>query len=341
MREQVLLIGAQAADEVEAQVGILVERILALGRNLAVHDDRRQRARRQAAVGEEQVAVAALEARLVLDRNLVARKAAARFVGEHVVQARAHLAGMGAAAHGLAVRREDEGLDALEVGAVDRLGETVVQTLDGQRRRDLADEAAGVGEAGLQRQPLPALHVVDVGLLFQQALDDAGAGLEAERRFEQRRHVGDVVDAEQRGEEDGDQHRRRRFRLGDEEADRRLAVDVLLDLRDQRELADGRRRLQVERLEVHRLVARRLDHADDARQRLAFRQVARPRLVHEGAERVVELHGVDAHVDVRGAEARRLHQPGEHRDAALALAIGERSISDRNSETIGSIVVML
>ena len=108
------------------------------------------------AVGEEHVAVAALEARLVLDRESVARKAAARLVGEHVVQARAHLAGMGAAAHRFAVRREDQRLDALEVGAIDRLGEAVMQTLDGERRRDLADEAAGVGEAGLQCEALAA-----------------------------------------------------------------------------------------------------------------------------------------------------------------------------------------
>ena len=113
MREQMLLVGAQAADEVEPQVGVLVERILAFGRHLAVHDDGGERARRQAPVGEEQVAVAALEARLVLDRNFVAGKAPARLVGEDVVQARAHLARVGAAAHGFAVRREDQRLDAL------------------------------------------------------------------------------------------------------------------------------------------------------------------------------------------------------------------------------------
>ncbi len=224
------------------------------------------------------------------------------------MQARAHLAGVGAAAHGLAVRREDQRLDAFEIGAVDRFGETMMQALDGERGGDLADETAGVGEAGLQRQAPAALDVADIRLLFQQPFDDAGAGLEAQRRLEQRRHIGDVIDAEQRGEEDGDQHRRRRFRFGDEKTNRRLAVDVLLDLRDERELADGGRRLEVERLEVDRLAARRLDHADDAGERLAFRQVARPRLMHEGAEGVVELHGVDAHVDVRGAEARRFHQ---------------------------------
>ena len=91
----------------------------------------------------------------------MAAEAPARLVGEDVVQARAHLAGVGAAAHGFAVGREDQRLDALEVGAVDRLGEAVMQTLDGERRGDLADEAAGVGEAGLQRQAPAAAHVVD------------------------------------------------------------------------------------------------------------------------------------------------------------------------------------
>ena len=131
-----------------------------------------------------------------------------------------------------------------------------------------------------------------------------------ERRFEQRRDVGDVIDAEQLGEEDRDQHRRRAIRLGDEEADRRFAVDVLLDLRDERELADGGRRLEIERLEVDRLARAVLDHLDDAGERLALRQIARPRLVHEGAEGIVQLHSVDAHVDVRRAETRRVDQSG-------------------------------
>ena len=90
----------------------------------------------------------------------MAAKAAACLVGEDVVQARAHFAGVGAAAHGFAVRRKDQRLDALEVGAVDRLGKAMVQTLDGERRGDLADEAAGVGEARLQRQAPAAVHVV-------------------------------------------------------------------------------------------------------------------------------------------------------------------------------------
>ena len=75
-------------------------------------------------------------------------------------------------------------------------------------------------------------------------------------------------------------------------------------------------RSSVSKLTVSRL--HRLDHFDDAGERLALGQVARPRLVHEGAEGVVELHGVDAHVDVRRAEAGRPQQPREHSDRALA-----------------------
>src|SRR4029079_11892773 len=220
MREQVLLVGAQPADEVEAQICVLVEWILTVGRDPGTHDDGGQRACRQTAVGEKQVAVAALEARLVLDRHTVACKPPARLVGEDVVQARAHLAGVRAAAHRFAVRREDQRLDALEVRAVHRFGEAVMQPLDGERRRDLPDEDDGVGEARLQRQAPAAAHIADVGLLLQQALDDAGAGFEAQGRFEQRRYVRDVIDAKQGGKEDGDQHRRRRFRFSDEESDR-------------------------------------------------------------------------------------------------------------------------
>ena len=140
------------------------------------------------------------------------------------------------------------------------------------------------------------------------------------------------VDAEQLGEEHRDEDRRRALALGDEVADRRVAIDVLGDLRGERELADGGRGLEVERLEVDRLGLRRADHLDDARQRLALGQVARPRLVHEGAERVVDLHRVDAQVDVRHAEPRRLQEARERGDRALgAPASGAASISESSS----------
>ena len=129
-----------------------------------------------------------------------------------------------------------------------------------------------------------------------------------------------LLDAEQLGEEHRDQDRRRALALGDEVADRRVAIDVLHDLRRERELADGGRVLEVERLEVDRLGLGRADHLDDARQRLALGEVARPRLVHEGAEGVVDLHRVDAQVDVRRAEPGRLEEARQRRDRALRLA---------------------
>ena len=65
-----------------------------------------------------------------------------------------------------------------------------------------------------------------------------------------RRNIDDVVDAEEPREVERDQHGRRAFALGDQIADRRLGIDVLLDLGGQRELADGGRRLEIERFEV-------------------------------------------------------------------------------------------
>ena len=63
------------------------------------------------------------------------------------MQARAQVAGVCTAAHRFAVRREDQRLDVRRVRLVRRLGETVMQALDRERRGDLADEAAGVREA--------------------------------------------------------------------------------------------------------------------------------------------------------------------------------------------------
>src|SRR6185312_3626209 len=153
--------------------------------------------------------------------------------------------------------------------------------------RNLADEPAGVGKAGLYTDALTVLDVVAIGFFFDETLHDARAVFKTRRRFKKRRDVGDVIYAEELGEEDRDQHGCGRFTLGDQEADRRFLVDVLLNLGDQRELAYGGCRLEIERREVDGLARAVLDHFDDARQRLAFGQIARPRLVHVGAEGVV------------------------------------------------------
>ena len=80
MREEFLLERAQAKEEVEAEILLRIERVFFSRRNVAVHHDRRQRARRQCPVAEEHVAVAALEARFVLHGNVGGAEAAARLV---------------------------------------------------------------------------------------------------------------------------------------------------------------------------------------------------------------------------------------------------------------------
>ena len=129
----------------------------------------------------------------MLDRQCRARKKRQRDSPEkYVAQAAAQRPGMRAAAHALAVRREDQRLDAGKVGLVHDVGEAVLQPLVRKARRDLADEAAGVGVAGLHAEPPASAHVVAIGLLGEQPLDEARAGLERRRRLEQRRDVDDA-----------------------------------------------------------------------------------------------------------------------------------------------------
>ena len=107
---------------------------------------------------------------------------------------------------------------------------------------------------------------------------------------------------------------------------------MLGDLGRKRELADGSRGLQVERLEIDGLRSRRADHLDDARERLTLGQIARPRFVHEGAEGVVDLHRVDAQVNVRGSEPRRLQEARQRGDRALGLPArcrGDERVEER------------
>ena len=126
MRKQLLLEGPQPQEEIEAEILLRVERIALGARNFAVHDDGRQGARRQGAVAEVHVAVAALEARLVLHGYLGIGKPPACLVGQHVVQARTQVARMCAAAHRFAVRREDQRLDSVELRLVKKRRETVI-----------------------------------------------------------------------------------------------------------------------------------------------------------------------------------------------------------------------
>ena len=83
---------------------------------------------------------------------------------------------------------------------------------------------------------------------------------------------------------------------------------MLGNLRSKRKLANGGCRLKIERLEIHRFRLSSPDHLDDACKRLALRQIARPRLMHERAKGVVDLNRIDPQVDVRRTKPRRLQQ---------------------------------
>ena len=149
-------------------------------------------------------------------------------------------------------------------------GDGEMQPLDGERGRNLADEAAGVGETGLHRQAAAAFDVIAVGFLFEQALHEPRTAFEAGGGFKQRRDIDDLFDAEQLGEEDCDQHCGGTFAFGNQEADGGPAIDVLLDLSAQRKLADSGCGFEFERAEVDALVGNLLDHLDDAGERLAL-----------------------------------------------------------------------
>ena len=56
-------------------------------------------------------------------------------------------------------------------------------------------------------------------------------------------------------------------------------------------------------------------------------EVARPRLVHEGAEGVVDLHRVDAQVDVRHREAVGAQQARDAGNARFDFASGAAAMS--------------
>ena len=85
MSEQLLLVLSQTQQEIEAEVLIVVERVVFVRWRFAVHDDGRKNARGQLAIGEIEIAIAALPAGFVLDGLAVARETQACLVREYIV----------------------------------------------------------------------------------------------------------------------------------------------------------------------------------------------------------------------------------------------------------------
>ena len=112
--------------------------------------DRRQRQFRRA---EQQIAVAALERGFLAHAETRAVQRLARRGRRQVFQPIGQRTGMRAAADALAVRVEQDDLDAGDAVRRQRLADLQAQPLDQIARGELADIAAGIRVAELQRQP--------------------------------------------------------------------------------------------------------------------------------------------------------------------------------------------
>jgi hypothetical protein len=249
-------------------------------------------------VHEDEIAVAALKAALLGQANAGRRHDPPAFRGVVVEEAVAHAVGMGAPADALAVRVEDDELDLGEAVPDQEVGELQPQPLDGVRCRDLAEIAAGIGEAGLDAHPPAALEIGAVGRHLERPFEHLDAALERLDGLEQGRDVDLAVDAEALGEIERRQERERGLALGDEKADRLAAVEMLEHLRDQHEDAPRRGLLGRDRAEIDGLGLGLLDHLDDgvlvaqAEDRVVGGVVHVDRL----ADRVVQLDRVDPHM---------------------------------------------
>ena len=148
------------------------------------------------------------------------------------------------------MRVEDQQIDIRVLGG-QRAGDQIVNALDGHVGSDLPDEPSGVGESELDGEITTLFHIGEEFRFFQQALDEAAAGLQRFRRLEQGRDVQLVVHAILAGEVERAHHGGGVLALGDQEADDRPGIDMFQDLRAHHELAPRRGLFQEQVREIH------------------------------------------------------------------------------------------
>ena len=140
---------------------------------------------------------------------------------------------MRAAADALAMRVEQHDLDAAQPVPGQRLGEAQLEPLDQVARRQLAEVAAGVRVAELQAEPADAAQIGPVMRRAQRLFENARPVLERVAGLEQRADLDVPLHPAEPGEPERGEQRVAAAGLGDEEADRRVPVHVLGDLRHQ------------------------------------------------------------------------------------------------------------
>ena len=165
---------------------------------------------------EPQVAVAALKGGFLDEADPGGLEAAARFGSVVVAKAVGDALGMRTPADALAVGVEDEKLDSLEPVFLQGVDEAESQALDHEGRGRLADEAAGVGKAGLNAHPSARPQVVAVGLEGEHLAYQVGAVFQRLGRLEQGRDVDPPVDPVEPGVVERCEQGERRLGLSDE-----------------------------------------------------------------------------------------------------------------------------
>ena len=169
---------------------------------------------------------------------------------------------MRAAPDALAVGVEQDDLDAGDAVLRQRLADLQAQPLDQIARGELADIAPGIRVAELQRQPSGRLQIGAVVRAAQRLLQHGRAVLQRVGGLEQRADLDVPLDAEQPRQPQRGEQRVAGLGLGDQEAHRHRAVDVLDDLRDRHHQPDrrgllGQQRAEIDTDRLHRVRAPR------------------------------------------------------------------------------------
>ncbi len=324
--EEIALHPADSTIEIQGEVGARVEGI-GFGRQGRAFDlgDAGQHRQRQGVGAEGEEAVAALEADFGFERDACACEPPAGPEAHRIGQTVGDAGGVGAAPHRFAMGVENQRGGIGQAMRRHRLGQPPVQPFDGERGGDLPDEAAGIGKAGLDGDAPARPRIIAIGGLTQQRIEEAPAMLHGAFGFEQRRDIDLVLDAEQPREIERGEHGLRLLAFGDQHADRRIAIDMVQDLRHRQKLADGSGALYRQRGEV---AAQRFDCREQVAQAVqcgAAGEIEAVVGVDAAADGVEQLRAVHPEMNPAHAEAIGAHCGGGGQQADGAVLFRRRS----------------